>query len=151
MLRQPEVIGIASGKGGVGKTSLSVNIAREMAQRGKKVFLFDGDMGLANAQIALGIKAENNISHVISGEKNINDIVVEISPGFSLIPGASGVDQMAALSEIETAGIVNVFSDLRSELDFLIIDLAAGISTSVLNLLAVGVWCQIIHVHFLDA
>ena len=82
MSRQPEVIGIASGKGGVGKTSLSVNIAREMAQRGKKVFLFDGDMGLANAQIALGIKAENNISHVISGEKNINDIVVEISPGF---------------------------------------------------------------------
>jgi flagellar biosynthesis protein FlhG len=134
MLRQPEVIGIASGKGGVGKTSLSVNIAREMAQKGKKVFLFDGDMGLANAQIALGIKAENNISHVISGEKNINDIVVEISPGFSLIPGASGVDQMAALSEIETAGIVNVFSDLRSELDFLIIDLAAGISPSVLTL-----------------
>ena len=76
MLRQPEVIGIASGKGGVGKTSLSVNIARQMAENGKKVFLFDGDMGLANAQIALGVKARENISHVILGEKNINEIVM---------------------------------------------------------------------------
>ena len=74
MARQPEVIGIASGKGGVGKTSLSVNIARQMAENGKKVFLFDGDMGLANAQIALGVKARENISHVILGEKNINEI-----------------------------------------------------------------------------
>ena len=88
MLRQPEVIGIASGKGGVGKTSLSVNIARQMAENGKKVFLFDGDMGLANAQIALGVKARENISHVILGEKNINEIVIQVSQGVSLIPGA---------------------------------------------------------------
>ena len=135
MVRQPEVIGIASGKGGVGKTSLSVNIARQMAENGKKVFLFDGDMGLANAQIALGVKARENISHVILGEKNINEIVIQVSPGFSLIPGASGVQQMAALNNIEMAGIVSIFSEIKAEIDFFIIDLAAGISPTVLTLL----------------
>ena len=114
MLRQPEVIGIASGKGGVGKTSLSVNIARQMAENGKKVFLFDGDMGLANAQIALGVKARENISHVILGEKNINEVIIQVSPGFSLIPGASGVQQMAALNNIEMAGIVSIFSEIKA-------------------------------------
>tara|TARA_B100000963_G_scaffold330226_1_gene320169 strand:- start:897 stop:1706 length:810 start_codon:yes stop_codon:yes gene_type:complete len=135
MLKQPEVIGIASGKGGVGKTSISVNLARQMAQNGKRVFLFDGDMGLANAQISLGVKAKENISHVILGQKNINEIIVEVSPRFSLVPGASGVQQMAALNNIEMAGIVNVFSEIKAEFDFLIIDLAAGISPSVLTLL----------------
>ena len=130
MLRQPEVIGIASGKGGVGKTSLSVNIARQMAENGKKVFLFDGDMGLANAQIALGVKARENISHVILGEKNINEIVIQVSQGFSLIPGASGVQQMAALNNIEMAGIVSIFSEIKAEIDFFIIDLACLLYTS---------------------
>ena len=95
--------------------------ARQMAENGKKVFLFDGDMGLANAQIALGVKARENISHVILGEKNINEIVIQVSPGFSLIPGASGVQQMAALNNIEMAGIVSIFSEIKAEIDFFII------------------------------
>ncbi len=132
---QPEVIGIASGKGGVGKTTVSVNLASSLAQLGKKVFLFDGDLGLANAQIALGLKSEFNISHVITGEKSLNEILIEGPRGITLIPGASGVKQMAALSEIETAGVVQVFSELRGDLDYLIIDMAAGISPSVLTLM----------------
>ena len=136
MLKQPEVIGVASGKGGVGKTSLSVNLARQLAESGKKVVLFDGDMGLANAQISLGIKASKNISHVISGDENINEIIIEASPNFWLIPGASGVQQMAALNNIETVGIVSIFSEITADFDFMIIDLAAGISPSVLTLLA---------------
>ena len=72
---------------------------------------------------------------MILGEKNINEIVIHVSPGFSLIPGASGVQQMAALNNIEMAGIVSVFSEIKTEIDFLIIDLAAGISPSVLTLL----------------
>ena len=67
--KQPEVIGIASGKGGVGKTTVSVNLAIALANSGKKVFLFDADLGLANAQIAMGLRTEFNFSQVLSGEK----------------------------------------------------------------------------------
>lgn len=133
--KQPEVIGIASGKGGVGKTTVSVNLAIALANINKKVFLFDADLGLANAQIAMGLRTEYNFSHVVSGEKKIKDILLEHQSGVTLVPGASGVQQMAALGQIETAAIIQAFSELNDEMDYLIIDMAAGISPSVLTLL----------------
>ncbi len=133
--KQPEVIGIGSGKGGVGKTTVSVNLAVALANEGKKVFLFDADLGLANAQIALGLRTEYNFSHVVAGEKKLNEILIEHQSGVTLIPGASGVQQMAALGQLETAAIIQAFSELNNEIDYLIIDMAAGISPSVLTLL----------------
>ncbi|NBS12371.1 MAG: MinD/ParA family protein [Gammaproteobacteria bacterium] len=129
------IIGIASGKGGVGKTTVSTNLAVALAQSGKQVMLFDADLGLANAQIALGIRAEFNFSHVISGEKTLNNIVVRGPFGLYVVPGASGVGRMADLSMAEIQGIIQAFSTFEKPLDYLIVDVAAGISPSVITFL----------------
>lgn len=130
--RNTEVIGIASGKGGVGKTTLSTNLAVALTMMNKKVMLLDGDLGLANAQIALGCKTQYNLSHVIAGEKTLKEIIVTSRQGLLLVPGASGVHEMAAISPAITAGIVQAFSELDDDIDYLILDAAAGIAPSVL-------------------
>lgn len=130
--RKTEVIGIASGKGGVGKTTLSVNLAVALSMMGKSVMLLDGDLGLANAQIALGCQTPFNLSHVISGQKTLKEIIATSRTGVKLVPGASGVHHMADLSPAITAGIVQSFSELDVEIDYLIVDAAAGIAPSVL-------------------
>ena len=130
--RKTEVIGIASGKGGVGKTTLSVNLSVALSMMGKSVMLLDGDLGLANAQIALGCQAPFNLSHVIAGQKTLKEIIVTSRTGVKLVPGASGVYHMADLSPAITAGIVQSFSELDEEIDYLIVDAAAGIAPSVL-------------------
>ena len=89
-----KVICIASGKGGVGKTSVSINLAVALANKGRKVLLFDADLGLANCQIALGVKAQHNFGHFLAGEKTLREILVTTQEKVTLIPGASG-DQSA--------------------------------------------------------
>ena len=134
--QQPtQIIGIASGKGGVGKTTVSVNLAVMLASLGKKVMLFDADLGLANAQLALGCRTPFNFSHVLSGEKTLNDIIVEGPMGVKLVPGASGIQHMASLNQVQTAGIIQAFSDIDEDLDYFIVDLAAGLSDTVMTFL----------------
>tara|TARA_B110000003_G_scaffold275086_1_gene316716 strand:- start:159 stop:986 length:828 start_codon:yes stop_codon:yes gene_type:complete len=127
-----QVIGIASGKGGVGKTTVSANLAVSLAALGKKVMVFDADLGLANAQLALGCQAKYNFSHVLSGEKTLQEIIVNGPMGVQLVPGSSGLQHMASLSIAETAGIIQSFAEIEGTLDYLIIDLAAGLSDTVM-------------------
>ena len=94
-----QVIGIASGKGGVGKTTVSVNLAVALQAMGHRVMLFDADMSLANAQIALGCRCPYNLSHFLSGEKTLAEIIVTTRQGVKLVPGASGIQEMAALGD----------------------------------------------------
>ena len=129
------VIGVSSGKGGVGKTTISSNLAVSLASKGNKVMLFDGDLGLANIQLSLGINPEFNFSHVIAGEKSLSEIIVKGPAGINVVPGASGVGTMADLDSRVLQGIVQGFSDYNEPLDFLVVDTAAGISRSVLTFL----------------
>jgi flagellar biosynthesis protein FlhG len=135
-LRTPQVIGVASGKGGVGKTTVAVNLAAALGQRGHRVLLLDADLGMANAQVALGVRSPLNISHLLSGENTLQDMLVTAAPGVQLVPGASGLRDMAALDMSQVATIIHAFDDLQESVDYLIVDVAAGISPSVLTFMA---------------
>lgn len=134
--QRTEVIGIASGKGGAGKTTVAVNLALALQESGARVMLFDADLGLANAPILLGCACPFNLSHFLRGEKTLAEIAVTTPQGLRLIPGASGNQQLAALSAVDAMKIVQAFSDLEEDLDYLIVDMAAGISPSVLSFMA---------------
>ena len=127
------VIAIASGKGGVGKTNLSVNLGISFCKLGQKVALLDADMGLANVDILLGLHPKYNLTHVLSGEKSLDDIVVEGPSGLKVIPASSGVQHMAEMGTMEQAGIINAFSEFQEDIDLLLVDTAAGIHGGVVN------------------
>lgn len=124
-------IAVTSGKGGVGKTTLSVVLAASIANEGKKVLLMDADLGLANVNILLGISPRFNISHVISGECAISDIIVEAAPGVCLAPGASGLEKLANLDAGRLERLRMDFMGLESQYDYLLMDTGAGIGTMV--------------------
>ena len=134
--RTPQVIGVASGKGGVGKTTVADNLAAALGQRGHRVLLLDADLGMANAQVALGVRSPWNISHLLAGEKTLDDLLVQAAPGLQLVPGASGLRDMAALDMAQVASIIHAFDALQEPVDYLIVDVAAGISPSVLTFMA---------------
>lgn len=127
------VIAVASGKGGVGKTNVSVNLGISMAKLGNRVLLMDADMGLANVDIMLGLQTKYNLSHVLDGQKTLREVMVDAPGGLKIIPAASGVSRMAQLSPLENAGIINAFTELDGILDVLLIDTAAGIADSVVS------------------
>ena len=126
-------IAVTGGKGGVGKTNISVNLAVAMADIGKRVLILDADLGLANIDVVLGLHPEFDLSHVLRGEKTLEEVVIEGPSGIKIVPAASGIRQMAELSEAEHAGLIRGFSDLSHDLDVLIVDTAAGISDTVIS------------------
>ncbi len=125
------VIAVTSGKGGVGKTSVAVNLAVSMASRGREVVLFDADLGLANVDIALGLKSRFDIRHVVSGERTLEEILVPGPEGIRIVPASSGIASMTNLSSQQQAGLVRAFSELSFPVDTLIVDTGAGIDSSV--------------------
>ncbi|PCH61331.1 MAG: cobyrinic acid a,c-diamide synthase [Gammaproteobacteria bacterium] len=127
------VITITGGKGGVGKTNISINLGVTMASQGKNVLLLDADLGLANVDVLLGLHPKKNLSHVIRGECDLEDIIVTAQGGLKIVPGASGIQAMADLTAAQRGGLVNAFSELNTNLDVMLIDTAAGISESVLS------------------
>ncbi|MFW5426495.1 MAG: MinD/ParA family protein, partial [Methylophagaceae bacterium] len=131
--RPVKVIAIASGKGGVGKTNVTVNIGVALAAQGKEVLLLDADLGLANIDVMLGLHPQYNLLHVLDGSKSLNDIIVEGPSGLKIIPAASGIQKMAELSPAEHAGMIQAFSDMDQHIDILLIDSAAGIADSVIS------------------
>ncbi len=128
-----KVIAITGGKGGVGKTTISINLALALARLGKRSLLLDADLGLANIDTHLGLQPRFNLSHVISGDCALEDIVMQVCPGVELVPAASGILRMAELSPLEQAGLIHAFSELTSDLDMLIVDNAPGISSSMMQ------------------
>jgi len=130
-----QVIAVTGGKGGVGKSNVSVNMAIALAQMGQRVVVLDADLGLANIDVLLGITSKRNIADVLSGECSLRDILVEGPAGIKIVPASSGTQKMVSLNALEHAGLINAFSDLSYDLDVLIIDTAAGISEGVISFL----------------
>jgi len=128
-----QVIAVTGGKGGVGKTSVAVNLATALASTGRRSMLLDGDLGLANVDVFLGLSPRHTMAHVLAGERSLEEIIVESPQGVQIVPGASGVAELANLSAAGHLNLVQAFSSLSARVDTLIVDTAAGIAHSVVQ------------------
>jgi flagellar biosynthesis protein FlhG len=129
---RPKVIAITSGKGGVGKTSVVGNLAIACQRMGKKVLVFDADLGLANIDIIYGINPKHTIEDVITGKKELSEIIVKGPEGVAFIPSSSGVHDLAHLTEGQKINLLNEFDALNNMFDVLLVDTGAGISSNVI-------------------
>jgi flagellar biosynthesis protein FlhG len=127
-----QVIAITSGKGGVGKTNIVANLGYTLTQLGRKVLIFDADLGLGNLDVMLGIAPRFNLSHVISGEKEIGDILIDGPGNMQILPAASGIQALTRLTPDQKRQILADLDQLIAPMDILLIDTAAGISSNVL-------------------
>ncbi len=128
----PRVVAVTSGKGGVGKTNMVGNLAVALKKSGKRVVILDADMGLANIDIIFNMRPEYNISHVISGEKNLKQVIVTTEHGVQIVPGGSGFAHLTNLTEGEKLNLLSEFEVLGELADIVLIDTGAGISSNVL-------------------
>ena len=129
---RPKVIAITSGKGGVGKTNVVVNLAVTCQRMGRKVLIFDADLGLANIDIIFGLNPKHNIEEIINGEKELSEIILRGPEGVAIIPAGSGVQDLTQLSEGQKMHLLNEFDGLNNMFDLLLVDTAAGISSNVM-------------------
>jgi flagellar biosynthesis protein FlhG len=127
-------IAFTSGKGGVGKSSLVLNAGLALARRGRRVVLLDGDLGLANLTVLLGLAPRFDLRHVIAGERRLPEIVVRGPFGLRLVPAGSGVAELAALDGDARATLLADLGEISATADYLLIDTGAGIGDTVLSL-----------------
>jgi len=126
------VVAIASGKGGVGKTNIAVNLAICLCRRGLRVVLVDADLGMANVDVIMNVQAAHDLSHVIRGERTVDEVVVRVDAGLRLIAGASGLASIADLSPFGREELIRELGSLETQSDLMILDCGAGISQNVL-------------------
>ncbi len=129
------ILAITSGKGGVGKTNVVANLAVTLSELGKKVVVLDADFGLANIDVLLGLTPRYHLGHVLFGNKTLSEIMVLGPKGIRIIPASSGFQRMSELTSAQRNHLVECFTNLDSDTDYLIIDTAAGISRNVIHFL----------------
>jgi len=130
--RQPvQVLAVTGGKGGVGKSNVTINLAIELGKLGHHVLVLDADLGLANIDVLCGIQSRGTLTDVLRGEKSLDEIVVHIDERVSLLPASSGASKVASLTQVEYGGLVQAFSSMQSPIDMMIIDTPAGICNQV--------------------
>ena len=126
------VITITSGKGGVGKTNLTLGLALALCSLGRRVLVWDADLGLANIDLLLGLKPAATIHDLLSGTKTLSEIILQGPSGLKILPAASGIMELGALSEGQKQRLLSEFDDWDEALDFLLIDTSAGLGTNVI-------------------
>jgi flagellar biosynthesis protein FlhG len=129
---QKRAVAITSGKGGVGKTNMVANLGFALSKMGSRVLILDADLGLGNLDVLLGLTPLHNISHVVSGGKNLKDILVEGPGGMKILPASSGIQDLTELSRSQRDDLLFQVETLMDDIDILLIDTAAGISSNVL-------------------
>lgn len=127
------IISITSGKGGVGKTNIVANLGYQLSRAGQRVLILDADLGLGNLDILIGLAPRYNLSHVLSGEKRIREIIVEGPGQVRILPAASGIQELTQLSRDQKMGMLYELDQLLDSVDILLIDSAAGISSTVMD------------------
>lgn len=128
-----QVVAVASGKGGVGKTTIAVNLSLALAKCGRRVVLMDGDLGLANIDVLLGLIPKYTLADLIEGHCALSDALVLGPGGIRIVPASAGVESMANLSTAQYSGLIQAFSDISDSLDVLVIDTATGIGKSTIS------------------
>ncbi len=131
--RRAIVMAVASGKGGVGKTNISLNLAICLAQAGKRVLIIDADLGLGNLDVVMNLSSRYNLSHVIAGHKTLDQIIQVGPAGVEVICGGSGLEEMANLSPFQHQRLISEFNTLQDRSDVILIDTGAGISRNVMG------------------
>jgi len=120
------VIAVASGKGGVGKSNISLNLAIKLQQKGNKILLIDADMGMANIDVLIGKKTEYNLGDVINGSKNIKDVLIQGPSGLQILPGSAGTDNFLDITTAAIERLLNLSARLENNYDLILIDVGAG-------------------------
>lgn len=129
--KQTKVLSFTSGKGGVGKSHIVVNLACALQRRGSRVMVLDADLGLANIDILLGLTPHYNVQHLLTGQKGIEDVLVQGPAGMLILPAGSGIQELVHLSEDQRCKLFSQLDAIENRFDFLLIDTAAGISSDV--------------------
>lgn len=129
-----KTISITSGKGGVGKTTVTANLAQHLAEQGKRVLILDGDLGMANVDIFFATKSRGHLYEVLQGQKSVTEIITPLGSGIDLISGGSGITEFNRLTPFERRSLVDSVAVLEYQYDYLLIDTAPGISDNVLYL-----------------
>ena len=131
--RPARVIAVTSGKGGVGKTNASANLAIALAARGKRVCVFDADTGMANINVLLGFTPLYTLEHLLAGERRLDEVLIQGPGGIHIVPAASGVADCAELTEAAQTQLTAALRELESRFDYLLVDTAAGAGNTVLS------------------
>ncbi len=129
--RRTKVLAVTSGKGGVGKSNMSINLAHALMATGKEVILLDADLGLANVDILMGITPAYHLGHLLSGERSITELIHRTRTNLQIIAGGSGLDELANLPEEHLRLFVDGLGQLEGRADYLILDTGAGLSSTV--------------------
>ncbi|MGC9454762.1 MAG: MinD/ParA family protein [Phycisphaerae bacterium] len=132
--REASTIAVTSGKGGVGKSNIALNLSILLSAAGNRVALVDADLGLGNLDVLMDMGVRANVSHVIAGRRRLGEVIVDLPCGVQFVPGASGLARLAELSEFQRARLLDELASLESDNDIIVIDTGAGIGANVLHL-----------------
>jgi flagellar biosynthesis protein FlhG len=132
------IVAVTSGKGGVGKTNIVTNLALALARQGIRVLVVDGDLGLANVDLLLGVAPQYDLQDVILGQRSVRDVVFEGPDGIHVLPASSGVEELANLDEFRTECLIRSLGELEDDIDIILIDSPSGIGRNVISLVQVA-------------